>query len=293
MVKELKDFKRKIMPNNIKNKIVIIGEEKEVQALVDALSTHYESVPSTSYSGELVYKKTGTDYTYGWLDEKTGVFTTRDDNNDNVEAELTDEWEQSFEDAWTRFPDFNKIKPMPESLDIESGSLGEMGHSMVTHISQSRFLPFYEIEERFNELSEEDQAKALQIGKIYESNKRKYGHTTWYDWAVEHWGTKWNVYSCEKIADNEFMFETAWAGVPHMIEIIAEKYPNVRIEYKYSDEDFGANCGSYVFENGDYEGHTPENCSDEAYDIAFELRPHYKEDMEYDEGEGWRWKEEE
>ena len=46
----------------------------------------------------------------------------------------------------------------------------------------------------------------------------KYGFDNWYDWRVEHWGTKWNVNECYdtvSVSNNgesiEFGFDTAWS----------------------------------------------------------------------------------
>jgi hypothetical protein len=43
-------------------------------------------------------------------------------------------------------------------------------------------------------LSKDDPGYADHIRKM-EENKTKYGHTDWYDWKVENWGTKWDVHS--------------------------------------------------------------------------------------------------
>lgn len=32
----------------------------------------------------------------------------------------------------------------------------------------------------------------------------------WYNWNTKYWGTKWNCYSCKKISDTEYEFQTAW-----------------------------------------------------------------------------------
>lgn len=101
----------------------------------------------------------------------------------------------------------------------------------------------------------------------------------WYNWNTKNWGTKWNSYSCEK-KDGEYFFETAWGGVPNLIGVIASEYPNVKIEYDYADEDTGSNVGKFLFENGIGYNHHIENGSKKAYELAFELRPHYKDNFE-------------
>jgi len=104
------------------------------------------------------------------------------------------------------------------------------------------------------------------------------GAKTWYDWHIKNWGTKWNSYSCKKESDNVFTFETAWAGVPELIELISKEFPTVKFIYEYSDEDTGSNCGIVVYEKGVCLPTVLENGSKEAYELAFKLRPEYKAD---------------
>lgn len=106
----------------------------------------------------------------------------------------------------------------------------------------------------------------------------------WYNWNVEHWGTKWNAYSCKKKDINVYTFETAWSPVPKIIETISYKYTDAVLKYKWSDEDTGSNCGYCVYKNGLIEEFIPTNGSIQAFDLAFELRPHYKEDYELVDG---------
>lgn len=44
----------------------------------------------------------------------------------------------------------------------------------------------------------------------------QYGHTSWYSWCINNWGTKWNAYSFEwsDVSDTEAVmkFDTAWSS---------------------------------------------------------------------------------
>lgn len=260
------------MPNYIKNRIELIGSPEQVKSLVERYSTFFPPVPSKSHDDSLIYKKNGEDYTYGWLDQKTNIFTQRGEES---VIGVPNGWEQKFDEQWTRFPDFNKIIPMPESLSIESGSLGNAGLSHLYGIST--FLGAIEDAKRFSKMSLENQQKAIEIGKKYKSNLDLYGYKTWYDWACDKWGTKWNASECESISDNIFCFTTAWSGVVELIRLLSANFIG-EINYKYSDEDTGSNTGEFKFQQGNITSfHKPENGSKEAYDLAFELRPENKE----------------
>lgn len=99
----------------------------------------------------------------------------------------------------------------------------------------------------------------------------------WYRWNIDHWGTKWSAYECQRPAINVFTFETAWSSVPVIVEAISKAFPKVTIKYSWADEDTGYNCGRAIYRNGLLEEEKPEGGSIEAYDIAFELRPGYKD----------------
>ena len=78
---------------------------------------------------------------------------------------------------------------------------------------------------------------------------RKAGKENWYDWRVDHWGTKWNAFDVSTELDDEdrtiLHFSTAW-DTPHpilrkLVEICRKN--SVTISGLFADEDLGANCG--------------------------------------------------
>jgi hypothetical protein len=161
-----------------------------------------------------------------------------------------------------------------------------MAHELLFGTVTKKYFPIsiLENQKRFTKLDIEQQRQGIALAIQYEDNRKKYGHTTWYDWCVENWGTKWNAYSCQKVSDTIYTFETAWAGVPNLIEKMSQQFPNVKILYKYSDEDTGSNCGIGEYQNGEVFFNQLENGSDEAYELAFELRPEYKENFKKVDG---------
>jgi hypothetical protein len=123
------------------------------------------------------------------------------------------------------------------------------------------------------------------LGLKEEEMCRRENRPTWYDWNRENWGTKWNSSECEQEKYNSFTFVTAWQGVPNLMLELSKQNEGVEFEYEYADEDTGCNVGSYVFKNGEVEkAFEPQNSSLEAYELAFKLRPHYKNDYHLENG---------
>lgn len=118
------------------------------------------------------------------------------------------------EENGTKHFDFNKIIPMPKELADEDA---------------------------YNKLSIEE--KILF--------KKKWGEDYgWYEWANEHWGTKWNANDTYIVSDTEVGFETAWAMPRPVYKAISEKY-NTTVEVEYADEGIAENSGRIVYENGE------------------------------------------
>ena len=176
--------------------------------------------------------------------------------------------------------DFKKLIPMPPSLMIEAGSSTEQGIEIyLTAVNPNA--PDYDLpkmpEDRFEKLvndlnaerrfslykpylSEEEVQKYTRyssFGKLADTGKQainnmiNYGATTWYDWSIKNWGTKWNSYDSWKGDDKGFQFSTAWSAPHPVLDALAKKYPDVRITHEWADEDIGQNCGRCEFENGE------------------------------------------
>lgn len=159
--------------------------------------------------------------------------------------------------------DFNKIIPMPESLDIVDGSKTDQGLE-----AYQDFIDIYisgkkgdealnilknipaESEETFFHQKTNISRSEWELGKTAWNNIQKYGAPTWYDWQYENWGTKWNAYEHESISKADLCFLTA-NGAPHQIlEKLSEIYPDITIEHKWADEHIGHNCGQRIYKCG-------------------------------------------
>jgi len=130
--------------------------------------------------------------------------------------------------------DFQKIIPMPESLNITSGSTTEMGIALLEskaatlgafmapmHLNNAPRHFF--IDEalkgiksiskapdkvtldhlvsmpmsEFIELGLKANLESIVHGKKAIENRKLYGAKDWYEWSCIHWGTKWSAYSGE------------------------------------------------------------------------------------------------
>lgn len=117
------------------------------------------------------------------------------------------------------------------------------------------------------------------MAEIFKSNKRESGFMaetdSWSSWCVRYWGTKWNAYGLGNSRNTEdtIYFQTAWSGVPRIVALLSEKFPNVDFFYSYADEDFASNTGylNIFSSNRINEYVVLDNQSKEAFDLASEL----------------------
>jgi hypothetical protein len=136
--------------------------------------------------------------------------------------------------------DFNRICPMPPVLArvISPVRLGDNGRPMLNAPGPG------EITGTVVEATpEEAQQVALPNGT----------YTSWYDWAIANWGTKWNachVDEPEEYARNDrqpvlvqltYRFDTAWdaprALIEHLEEKLDEIAPDVEVDWTAVHED--------------------------------------------------------
>lgn len=125
--------------------------------------------------------------------------------------------------------DFHKLLPMPDELmAIQTG--------MITIDGQQY--------KRWHQVG----GKSIGIGLAETRDLvRKYGAPDWYEWATEHWGTKWNAYSVSEPQLNakslRYSFDTAWGSPTPVLQALANRFGvsiyvevsgEVDEEYKYN-----------------------------------------------------------
>lgn len=102
----------------------------------------------------------------------------------------------------------------------------------------------------------DDDPEHQELLKKYEANKAKYGHTTWYDWSIQNWGTKWspNVQDWELSTYNDesvinAYYETAWSPCDGLIREISKQFPTLLFSVT-SDEEGGSFACCEAYQNG-------------------------------------------
>ena len=189
--------------------------------------------------------------------------------------------------------DFNKIIPMPESLKIESGKRTEIGlKAYCGFIGMYIFKKGENMPDLLNIPEKSEQAylgslkdmdsEQWELGKTAFLNQIKYSAPTWYEWAIENWGTKWSAYDTEITEDNTIEFNTAWSNAFPIISELAYKFPNITFEYRWADEELGANVGMAEFTGSELVHDEYYNdFSREAYEFAADLWGLDLEEMGY------------
>jgi hypothetical protein len=229
------------MPNHVKNYVEIIGSNKDIKKIIKFMKPVKLSVTP--------FKK--------FINYMYNAFILGYDPDNRR----------------PRFFDFNNIVYRHEDLNITSDSY-------TNKLENNRWNTTIDIKE-LDKMKRKLQ-DANDIDRLYNFHKAlnnlfNYGYASWYDWSIANWGTKWNAYN-QHFYDDTFVFDTAWSNVVDLICKLSKKFPTVKIDYKYADENIGYNVGHYIIENGyvisDF---VPEGGTKAAYELAFKLRPDYTE----------------
>ena len=172
--------------------------------------------------------------------------------------------------------DFNKIIPMPDSLNIESGSRTDrailvylsdklttkpnkredkwqMAYNLVSNPFREDWV--LELYDRLVNDPPKDIDQLYEDGKTYVDNYQKYGAVTWYEWRCANWSTKWNACRVSMTDSHEeeveYFFDTAWCCPYLVISELSQIYPNVKIEHQYRNEDGYETIFTDIYLNGE------------------------------------------
>lgn len=161
------------------------------------------------------------------------------------------------ETADERIFDFNQLVPMPESLNIESGSASTLAYAyyMVKKFGQVPPETYMDEQTVLDRVEKDINVSTMEMfnrGKQLKENVDKYGATDWYDWCCRYWGTKWNA--CDDSRwDNTLFFQTAWSWPEPIMKALAKVCDEYDVEFtgKWADEDCGSNTGEFYTEDGE------------------------------------------
>ena len=200
--------------------------------------------------------------------------------------------------------DFNKIIPMPEDLNIISGSMTndcaklfinamlegcdaytkyaalyvqafgkDLAMSEIEQINTMKSVMLHKDYEK-NEPMFKSKADVYAYGKKALDNFAKYGSKDWYDWRRKHWGTKWNAHDTivNDPSEANVYFHTAWSAPIPVLDTLSKQYPELTFDFEFADEDIGYNTGKMTVRNGEIlEGGFLDDTSKEAYETYFAL----------------------
>lgn len=142
--------------------------------------------------------------------------------------------------------DFNKIIPAPQELyEVPAGA--DEKYAMKIATARKELGPKWKETSTLQVawMKERTLDEWADLGDKYLYNIDHFGHSTWYDWCIENWGTKWNTSEVRWNGNDYVEFDTAWSFPEPIFVKLAETYPEVVISVDFADEDIGNNCGHF------------------------------------------------
>lgn len=175
---------------------------------------------------------------------------------------------------------FNDAIPMPQELKDTTHGGASMEVEQCLGITKSFFGDRPTIDAVYSKNDKEEVDKLI-------NNFIKYGHTTWYGWSTENWGTKWDMYGrdCD---NNVLTFNTAWRTPVEWYKEFAKTLPkDVTIKVEYASEDVGEHTGEFTLTSSGAKQIEYSSGSFEAYELAVELQGLHN-DLKFI-GDEWVW----
>ena len=108
-----------------------------------------------------------------------------------------------------------------------------------------------EIKEILAEYGQNEIKELRKIAAKCEYNMKNYGYRDWYDWAIAHWGTKWNT--LDTVVDHgkqHLDWMSPWTCPVEALTTLSSQYPNYEITLEYAEERPGYIAGKLVLRNG-------------------------------------------
>lgn len=182
--------------------------------------------------------------------------------------------------------DFNKLIPMPQSLDVESGTNSFEGlialaiakpeeYSAINRAWKTLNLfnkelktePKYLEALKDPDFKKNDFEDKCAFGQILLDNYSAYGSCDWYDWRCKHWGTKWNATDCYiEDWDEDLLkitFSTAWAAPLPIFKKLIKSNPDQGFVFEWQNED-GCETHYFMMPSDDEILSIDEECSEDG-----------------------------
>lgn len=112
--------------------------------------------------------------------------------------------------------------------------------------------------------------------------RAKYGFDNWYDWRLEHWGTKWDAcdvaYGVDDAPDTLYVeFDTAWAFPTPIVVELSKLFPTLTFCYD-ANEESGMYDFTVEFRNGEviYYAEWEENEDGERIEVQKDVKDFWK-----------------
>ncbi len=258
------------MPNHIYNKTILVGSDKNLQAFKQKLRAYQISL----LEGERPLGP--TDEPFSHLQKNIAIIS----ETVYVRAETT---ESMGVPEIVPFS-FRIATPMPPELSCTEGSQGSLGFALMCPEQEAKELAkihkiyppdlrqvfdrYYKMAQEKNlpnlappiyskalliDLVQQLEPETLQLGAQYLHNLKTHGHTSWYGWCVDKWGTKWDAYDLRPRVESKnaltFIYSTAWSPPMAALKDIAKTF-EVAIATAYHDEGGNFSGSSIILPEG-------------------------------------------
>lgn len=143
--------------------------------------------------------------------------------------------------------DLTRLCPMPEVLE---GTQSPTPTSPEPHPNWAELLAKGEITQEWHDQLVNNQRAMYEAGQ---KAKAETGYTNWYDWSIDHWGTKWAprvTYFNRGEHDMEVRFESAWSPATELMRVISGLFPTLTFIMSF-EEEADSYLGTEIFRAGE------------------------------------------
>ena len=243
------------MPNHVKNIIKLTGAQNEINYIVNLITKTEEVDGETQrvvdFNSLIPMPETLNVVSGGCADECLKLYISDVFCNDDIYGTKL----KKHLDVLQRYNNsklFGKINITTEHLYTLAEISDKCSKLLEQYHADRKRIPFDE-GPWFRTT-----ADVIAYGEQIYNNIEKSNAKDWYDWRIEHWGSKWNSYSNEQdVMPNctKLKFETAW-DIPYnfyvkLYEVIHRDCKSLSCNIRYANEDCGSGIGEITDIIGD------------------------------------------